>query len=272
MTTKSDSVTVGGVRLAVDVRGHGPPLLLLNGLGLDMSSWAPQLAAMARSFRVIAYDARGAGRSETPTGPYSTAQMADDALGLLDALGIERAHLLGLSMGGLVAQRLAADRPERIERLVLAASAARLPPRARHVIDLWSRLLQAGTAREIVLREQFAWVFSDRLLSDTAAVAELVTVLSSVPGPSPMGFARQAAACLAHDGGGLLERIAAPCLVMVGREDALLPVSSSQDLARAVPGARLAVLEGAGHAFASEIPEAFNDAVLRFLTVPGARP
>lgn len=267
-----DRITVGGVRLAVEIQGDGAPLLLLNGIGLDMSSWAPQVAALARSNRVIAFDARGAGRSDAPPGPYSTAQMAADALGLLDALGVQRAHVLGFSMGGLVAQRLAAGWPERVESLVLAASAARLPPRARHVIDLWSRLLQAGVEREILLRVQFAWVFSERLLADTATVTELIEALASLPGPSPVGFAGQAAACLDHDATGLLERIVAPCLVLAGREDALLPVPVSEALARAIPGARLAVLDGGGHAFTSEVSGAFNEAVLRFLGAQRARP
>jgi len=259
------TVKIGEMRLAVEIHGGGPPLLLLNGIGLDRSAWSSQIGPLAKAYRVIAFDARGAGQSDAPPGPYTTAQMADDAFAVLDALGVERAHLLGQSMGGLVAQEMALARPERVLSLLLAASAARLPPLARHVIDLWTRLLRAGVPREIFLREQLAWVFMESFYEDGEKVTSVVNALASVSGPSPEGFAGQAAACLGHDASGRLTRIEAPCRVLVGRQDMLLPVSVSEALAREIPGATLAILEGGGHGFAAEIAEEFNGAVLEFL-------
>ncbi len=266
--------TVGDSSLYYEVHGDGPPLVLVNGLGLEVGSWAPQVSVLSRRFRVVNFDNRGAGRSEAPPGPYSTAQMAGDTIRLLDLLGLDRVHVLGLSLGGFIAQELALQHPQRVKSLVLAATAARPPPRARHVIDLWRRMALAGVDREIILREQFAWSFTDKLLEEPSFVSDLVEMLVEHPyRPPPQGIAGQAAACLAHDSGPHLGRIAAPTLVLVGREDLVYPPRVAEQFAKAIPGARLAVLDGGGHAFASEIPPRFNETVLEFLqSVEGGPP
>jgi 3-oxoadipate enol-lactonase len=252
--------------LYFESHGEGIPLILLNGLGLDVSAWGLQIPALSRTHRVVVYDARGVGRSSATPPPYRMADLVSDALALLDALEIEQAHLLGLSMGGLVAQRLAVDHPARVRGLILAATAARLPPRARHVIDLWARMVSTGTAPETLLREQLAWVFSEGFFADERQVAQVTAVLLANPHPpSPRGIAGQAAACLEHDARAEISRIRAPTLVLVGRDDLLLPLTASQELAAAIPGARLSILEGTGHAFATENAERFNDLVLEFL-------
>lgn len=260
-------ISLPNIRLYFESHGGGAPLVLLNGLGLELSAWAPQIATLSRTHRVIAFDARGVGRSEAPPGPYRMADLVSDTLHLLDALEIERAHFLGLSMGGLVAQHLALDHAPRVRSIVLAATAARLPPRARHVIDLWGRMASAGTDPEILLREQLAWVFSEGFFEKERGVSDAVRVILANPHPpSPHGIVGQAAACLEHDTRSALSRIGVPSLVLVGRGDLMLPVSASEELSGKIPGSRLAIVEGAGHAFTSEKPVRFNELVLEFLT------
>jgi 3-oxoadipate enol-lactonase len=256
----------GGIELYYEIHGDGPPLVLINGLGLDIGSWAPQIGPLSSRFRVLAFDSRGAGRSDAPEGPYSAEQMAADTVALFDHLQLERVHILGFSLGGLIAQELALSHPGRVKSLVLASTAARLPPRAGHVIHVWRRMAQARVEPELFLREQLAWVFGERLFDEESRVSDVVRVMLSNPfPPSPQGFAGQAAACLGHDTRLRLGRIDVPTLVLVGREDVLLTVAASEQLAAGIPGAGLAVLDGGSHAFAAEIPDRFNEAVLQFL-------
>lgn len=260
------TVHLPNLDLYFESHGQGTPLLLLNGLGLDVAAWGPQLATLSRHYRVIALDWRGSGRSTPCPPPYRIAALATDALALLDSLGIERAHLLGLSMGGMVAQRLAVDHPSRVRGVILAASAARLPPRTRHVIDLWARMAASGTAPEVLLREQLAWVFADDFYADEGRMSQVLDMFLANPHPpSPQGIAGQAAACLDHDTRNELGRLRAPTLALVGQEDRLLPMSASEELVQAIAGARLAVVDRAGHAFATERAERFNELVLGFL-------
>ena len=253
-----------GASLHYETRGTGSPLLLLNGLGLDLSSWGPHADALARHHRVVLLDARGAGGSESPEPPYSTARLAEDALSLLEDLALGPVHVVGLSLGGLVAQELALLAPDRVKSLVLAASAARLGARSRRLIDAWRRLVLAGVDREAFCREQLAWVLGDDALDQDATVEGWTRALLSGPAPSPRGFAGQAAACVAHDTRERAARIRAPALALAGRDDAVVPVSASEALARLVPGARFAVLSG-GHAFAIESAAGFGEAVEQFL-------
>lgn len=257
---------LSNVELYYEIHGDGPPLLLITGLGLDVSGWAMQMGSFAAHSRLILFDNRGAGRSGAPEPPYSTGVMARDAVDLLDALGIEQAHVLGLSMGGLIAQEMALAAPDRVASLILATSAARLAPRTRHVVDTWQRMAQRGLDTETFVREQLAWVFTDRLFADPEKVSAIVSMMLSNPfPPPPHGLAGQAAACLAHDTRNRLTQIACPTLVLVGAQDILIPVQSSEALASEIPGARLVVLDECGHGFALETPERFNGAVIDFL-------
>jgi pimeloyl-ACP methyl ester carboxylesterase len=253
-----------GASLYYETRGTGSPLLLLNGLGLDLSAWGLLADALSGRHRVVLVDARGAGRSDSPAPPYSTLQLAEDALSLLDELALGAVHVIGLSLGGLVAQELALLAPDRVRSLVLAATAARLPGRSRRLIDAWSRLVLTGADREAFCREQLAWVLGDQALDEDAAVEGWAGALLGAPAPSPQGFAGQAAACIGHDTRERAARIRAPALVLAGGDDALMPPSASEALAGLVPSARYASLPG-GHAFAIESAAAFHAAVLQFL-------
>ena len=258
--------TINGIKLHYDTIGVGDPLLLITGLGADASSWGMQLPRLAAHFRVITFDNRGAGRSETPPGPYSTAEMARDAVALLDHLGIERAHVVGWSLGSLIAQELALSHGDRVHRLALLSTFAR--PDA--TIALWLTIAQQAEARGVdaagIALWSLPWMFTPAFMTQPAAVA------ASLP---PTGHATdlltvqrtaaQAAAILGHDSADRLQTITAPTLVLVGAEDILSPPVYAQEVAAAIPGAQLHLLDYGGHGMMWEYSEAVTDALLAFL-------
>lgn len=260
-------VTAGdGIR--VHYRAFGPrrgaPVLLLAGLGSDHRSWALQRAALGRHHRCLAVDNRGTGRSDVPTGPYSLERMAADAGAVLDHAGIERAHVIGASMGGALAVLLAASDPERVRSLVLCCTSGRLDAERRALLERWAAdaavhgvrsVLHDGLdhfvgPRSIARRRPF-----DRLAARVGAHASIE------------GFVGQCQALLAAPDHWIdrLDAITAPTLVLVGEHDALTPLADAERLAARIPRARLLVVPRAGHVVMLERPVAFNRAVRGFL-------
>lgn len=259
------SVEAGDIRIHYEIHGGGEPLLLITGLGADCSTWVFQVRDFSAEYRTIVFDNRDAGRTDPSPGPYTVRTLARDAASLMDALGIERAHVLGLSMGGYIAQELALERPEMVSGLVLASTAARIDQRGQIIVDTWSRMMSAGIDRELFVRDQLPWIFTGGVLNEPGKVDTVIrTHLSNPHTQSPEGYRRQVEAVRGFDVTGRLGEISAPALVIAGRDDLLVPVRFSQELAAGIPGAELVVLEG-GHALFTEFHEAFDRAVLDFL-------
>jgi pimeloyl-ACP methyl ester carboxylesterase/acyl carrier protein len=256
--------TIDGALLHYEIAGSGPPLLLLNGLGLDLSAWGPLVQELRGERQLVLLETRGSGLSGPPPEPCTTARFAADALTLLDHLSLGSVDVLGFSFGGLVAQELAILAPDRIRSLVLAATAARLPGRTRRVLDAWRRLVLAGVEADAFRREQFAWVFGPATLENDALFEGALATRADAPAPSPRGFAAQADACLAHDTRELASRIGAPALVLAGEDDVLLPAAAAETLAGLLPRGRFERHPG-GHAFLSESTRAVAASVLQFL-------
>jgi pimeloyl-ACP methyl ester carboxylesterase len=258
---------VGTVRLAYYVDGSGPPLLCIMGLGGRGTDWNPAfVAAMAPHHEMIRFDNRGTGRSDRPEEPYSLDVMADEAVGILDAVGRTRAHVLGVSMGGMIAQLVALRHPARVDRLVLIAThaggAAVTPPtpdamgalmgdRSRPVAELVREAMTTITAPGFAARRP-------------EAIDALVANAVALPTP-PASFARQMQAILASDRSARLAEIAAPTLVIHGVDDPLVPHANGEALARAIPDARLLSLEACGHMPMWECPDALARGIRRFL-------
>ncbi len=255
--------TIDGTSLHYEIRGSGSPLLLLNGIGLDTSAWGPVADALARERRLVLVDLRGSGRSGAPPPPYTTARLAADALALLDHLALGPVHVMGLSLGGLVAQELAIAAPRSVRSLVLAATAARLPARSRRALDAWRRLLPSAEW-EAFCREQMAWVFGATTLEDDAVVEAIAAGFVAAVPPARDGFAGQADAIIAHDTRDRVDRIRAPALVLAGEDDALVPRAASEALARLLPDARFEAFQG-GHAFLLESAAPVAARVIEFL-------
>ena len=215
--------------------------------------WASIAEPLSAARRVVAFDNRGSGRSTVTPGPYTTGGLAADAVGLLDALGIERADVFGMSLGGMIAQEVALGWPERVRRLVLGcthagvAHAAR-PPRESGLafaLDTDDWALRMRTLAPFAFAEGVDPAFLERFIAK-----------KSLDVQSAEGYAAQITAALGHDTLDRLDRISAPTLVLTGDDDRVIPGASSGPLAERIPGARLEVIEGAGHLFVLERPEA----------------
>jgi 3-oxoadipate enol-lactonase len=224
-------------------RLDGPPdapaVVLGNALGADMGMWDAQVPALAERFRVVRYDTRGHGGSPVPDDALSIADLSADLLGLLDHLGIERASLGGVSLGGMVAMWAAADAPERVDRLVLCCTSARLGPP-----EMWDERIatvRAAGTDALVDGALERW-FSPH--ADPAVVARFGAMLRGVPAD---GYAACCAAIRDMDQRDRLARVAAPTLVVAGSDDPATPPEHAELIAAAIPGARLAIVDGARH-------------------------
>src|SRR5262249_20878034 len=196
---------------------------LVMGIGYDSSLWKlAQVPALAKKFRVIIFDNRDVGRSSQARAPYTIADMADDVAGVLGGLDIERAHILGLSMGGMIAQQVALRHPPRIARLVLAGCGAAPARVAFDPIRAWAWLKHNDASGEAFACEQFTWLFSTAFRRNRAAVDSTLALLSSNPHPiTAAAYQRQADAYLAYDGLDQLASIRAPTLMIVCEQDLL---------------------------------------------------
>jgi pimeloyl-ACP methyl ester carboxylesterase len=249
------------MRVVWEVQGDGAPVLLVHGLGYTREGWGPLRKLLARRFRVLSYDNRGIGESEIPPGPYTVAELTDDAVDVLDAAGVEHAHVLGASLGGMVAQLLAAEHPERVERLVLVGTTpggAAAYPLPQQTLALMAEA--ASLAPDVALRR-----FVENALAPGSPLVDEVLAYRRRHPPDPAGWAAQAAAGASWDVDGRLGRITAPTLVVAGAADAVVDPRNAQLLADAIPEARLELLDGAGHLPFWERPEEFAALVERFL-------
>ena len=266
---RSGIVNANGQELFYEIHGAGPPLVLVMGIGYDSSLWTlQQVPALSTRFTLILLDNRDSGRSSRADHPYTIADMADDVAGLLDALDVGRTHLLGLSMGSMIGIEFALRHSERLDRLVLAGSAA---GPARSVIDpisVWNWVKANDPDGEMFGAQQFTWLFSTAFLRNQKAVQETAALLSSNPNPiGTQAYARQAHAYLQFDATDRLHAVKAPTMVVVGEQDLLTPPWIAREVADEIPGARFEVVTGAGssHVVMLERPDDFNKLVVDFL-------
>ena len=261
-------VHTGAVTLDYELRGQGPPLLMINGFRRSRVVWLePLLAALEPHFRLVLFDNRGTGHSDQPEEGYSIEAFADDCAGLLGALEIPRAHVFGTSMGGMIAQRLAARHPARVHGLVLGCTnfgKGSVSPDKR----IWELLrLTPGEgldAREVAYRQEEAYVVDSFRQTHRALLDELFEIVNA--NPTPLHAVKgHLAAIESFDGGGDLGSISAPTLVLTGAEDRLIPAENSRRIAEAIPGAKLKLLPDAAHVFWIEKPQETAQALVDFL-------
>jgi len=261
-------VGVNGQQLYYEVHGSGAPLVLVMGIGYDATLWAQQVPTLSQHYRVIVFDNRDSGRSSRASRSYSIADMADDIVGLLDALNIGRTHLLGISMGAMIAQEFAIRHPERLDRLILTGTAACTARAQFDAIQSWAFVKTHDAEGLSFASQQFVWLFSDDFLRNEHAVAQTLEMLGS--NPHPVGadaYRRQADAYLAHDTLDRLGDVLAPTLVVAGERDRLTPPWTCREVADAIPDSCFVVVEGPGasHVLPLERPDDFNTLVLDFL-------
>jgi pimeloyl-ACP methyl ester carboxylesterase len=253
-----------GTRIAWAERGAGAPLLLVHGLGYAGSwGWGPVLEPLGGRFRVLAFDNRGIGGSDRPAGPYSTRLMAEDAVAVLDAAGVDKAHVVGTSLGGMIAQELALAHPERVDRLVLACTTPGGPagyPMPEHTVRLITQPLDLPRDERfrVFVRNAFSEPYDE-------ATVEEITQLRMEEAQPLEAWQAQAAAGVGHDALERVSEIGAPTLVVTGTADEVVDPRNSELLAVRIPGARLERFEGAGHLFFWQEPERFVTLVEEFL-------
>jgi pimeloyl-ACP methyl ester carboxylesterase len=252
-------IRVGGLSLWVEQSGNGPAVLLVAGLGYSNWCWRELQSALSPDYGVISFDNRGTGRSDKPAGPYSIAMLADDAAGLLRALKVPSAHVVGHSMGGYIAMTLALAQPEMVRTLTLVGTTCGGPgtvPVPETTLRLWSEV--AGLPPEQSARRSMPTSFAPGWTERNPQRFErLLAARLRYPTP-PQCWAAQYAACAAYIERGIdAGRIRCPTLVIHGTEDRVVPYPNGVTLARRIPGARLVTLPGGGHLPPQEDPEGF---------------
>jgi 3-oxoadipate enol-lactonase len=261
------AIAADGTPIAYEATGRrdGPPLLMLQGLGVDHRGWALQRFPFGRRYRCLAVDNRGVGGSAAAPRPFSLEQMADDAVAVLDSEGVATAHVLGASMGGVLAQILAVRHPERVRSLVLACTACRHHDWRRELFGEWATDVADDGMGALSGDEGLRWLVGPRLHKRLGAWLNLMARL--LLQADPQSFAAQAHAILdASDELRFdLAGVRVPALVITGTQDLLTPLGDGEELAELLAHARLVELRGAGHALMAETPNAFNRAVLAFL-------
>lgn len=261
---------VNGINIGYNVSGQGEPLVLITGFAGTENSWIFQKRAFKKYFQVVTFDNRGVGRTDKPDGPYTIRSMADDTVGLIDYLGIDKAHILGVSMGGMIAQELAINYPERVQKLILGSTFARRDEISGHSEEYRRALgLDEGytddDVRRVPIRRRMSVVFS--LAFNERLYRTVVVPLSKVYARSigTKGVAAQLEAILGHDTMDRLHLVQAPTLVIAGMRDRLYRPRSSDVLATTIPNARLVKVDRGSHAFFMEMRGRFNNEVLSFL-------
>jgi 3-oxoadipate enol-lactonase len=257
-----------GVDLYYEVHGEGEPLLLIMGLSLSSKSWFRTVPALSEHFKVIVFDNRGTGLSGKPDSPYSIELMAEDARDVLDAVEVDTAHVYGISMGGMIAQRLALKYPKRIRSLVLGCTTSGGANHVQPGADVSMLMLSRGSSA--ATPEEMAWATAPILYSQsflenhTNLVAEDIQRRIEIP-ILPYAYLRQLQACLAHDTYDELGQIKAPTLVIHGDEDRLVPYENGLTLARTIPNAEFLTVPGAGHIYVTEAIDLVNEKVIDFI-------
>jgi pimeloyl-ACP methyl ester carboxylesterase len=249
----------GSVQLWWDEEGTGDPVLLIMGFSYPSAMWHRVWPALTDRYRVIRFDNRGVGKSDAPKEPWSIADMADDAIAVLDAAGVSRAHVYGASMGGGIAQELALRHPERVASLVLGCTAA--PPKREggpQKIPRIFRVIPPSLLIRARAHRGYGEGTPESAIKDDRAILRATRMSSG-------GLLNQARAVAAYDSQDRVSQIDVPTLVIHGDHDQTVPVEMGRELASRIPGAQLAIIPGAGHNFITSIDSPANHLVKEFL-------
>lgn len=263
------TIAYHGRQIEYELQGEGsrPPLVLSTGTGGSYKGWLPlQAAELSVGRTLVLYNHRGVGESDDDGQRFSTTDLADDLVGLLDALSIPEVDILGAFMGGMAAQELALSHPARVRRLVLTGTYARADAKRRMLLDHWASLAARDGSMDTMARERMLWSLQDDMLAQTDLIEGMMDHLArrDVPFTADL-FARQCHACMEHDTYDRLPSLDQPTLVISGRLDQLTPPKFHRELAEEIPNARLTTLRYAAHLVMVEAAERFNALVLTFL-------
>jgi 3-oxoadipate enol-lactonase len=261
-------ITANGISINCQLEGPaaGPVVTLSHSLATNLSMWDPQIPALVSRYRVLRYDTRGHGKTDAPGGPYSLEELAEDARALLQALGIARTHLVGLSMGGFIGQILALTYPRMLQSLVLCDTTSRVPPEAKGMWD--ERIRVAGTqGMEAHVEPTIGRWFTAPFREQRPDVVNPVRAM--IRGTNPQGYIGCCHAIAALNLTDRLDGITAPTLIIVGEDDPATPVAASRTIHERIRGSELVILKSASHLANIEQVQSFNQALLGFLAKRG---
>lgn len=258
-----------GARIYWDEQGQGEPVLLIMGLGYPSAMWHRTRPTLASQYRTIALDNRGIGRSDVPQGPYPIALMASDAAAVLEAASIPRAHVFGVSMGGMIAQEFVLQYPQRVLSLILGCTAAGGPSAARAEAEATQMLMR----RDKMSPEQAAEAAVPFIYDPTTPRERIDEDLALRRPwfPTPEGYAAQLQGILGWEANSRLGQIVAPTLVIHGESDRLVPPANAKLIAERIPGAKLIMIPHASHLFLTDQTEVAHRAILHFLAAQSGR-
>jgi pimeloyl-ACP methyl ester carboxylesterase len=264
-------VDVDGLSIHYEVQGEGDPLLLIPYLSADHACYAFQLPAYTERFSCIAVDLPGAGESDKPSGPYATETYADQLAGFLGAIGIERAHVAGVSLGAAVGMQLAARHPERVRSLSLHSAWDRTDSYLRTVVELWRAVAGASASvADAVIEGIFPFCFTPEMYVERPEYVQgLADFVRGRPAQPLDAFLAQSEAVLAHDAASVLGQVQAPTLVTFGAHDLVTSTRFVERLTGSIAASQLTVFDHLSHAGLHEDPEEFNRATLEFLLAQG---
>ncbi len=264
------TIKVGDIDIHYEIHGEGEPLVLIMGYGGNSGQWFRQVPGLSQEYHVIAFDNRGTGQSDKPDISYTMEMMAGDVAGLLNALGIDAAHVYGVSMGGMIAQHVALNHPEKVLGLVLGCTTCggeqhSVVPDAEAMTILFDMERMQRLTPEEIIKETMPFLCSQAFIDNTPDVIRQFTENSMEYVTPLQSYTRQAEAIMGHDTYDRLPDIKVPTLVITGDADRIVPAENSQIIASRIPDAELVVLEGMGHGFFIEAAEEANRAIVDFL-------
>ena len=267
MNTVEKEILVKDLSFHVEITGEGEPLVLIMGLGAAGDKWRPNVAAYSRQFQCITIDNRGAGRSSKPeAASYSTQEMAEDVLGIMDALEIRQAHVNGVSMGGAIAQHLAADYPQRIRSLILTSTFASVSNSFRRAIETLRDAIDQLDPTTFKRLNQ--WMTFSQTTQNTREEMLLAAQKQDMAYPYPMphyAYKAQCNACLSHNMANRLREINAPTLIAAGDSDLFVTMEKTMELYEGISGSQLYLCRGGGHVHEWEYLKEYNNATMEFL-------
>jgi pimeloyl-ACP methyl ester carboxylesterase/molybdopterin/thiamine biosynthesis adenylyltransferase len=264
---KTHRAKVNGAELYYEMEGEGDNLLLIGPLGADSSFWARQVQQLSKYFRVITFDSRGTGFSTACKQSHSTVEIAEDAIALLKKLGIRRTHVVGLALGGLVAQHIAVLQPTLVDQMALVSTYAKADEVISATVAYWQQIATRQGMDALFDASVESLFSSDYVQSANGEIDKLRTFFH-LNLQDPKNFIYQSTAGVLHDSRALLSKIACPTLVLHGGTDRVVDVSHGKDLAAGIRGSRFHLMERGSHFMNWEHPESFNETVFQFFAAP----
>ncbi|MEL7670909.1 alpha/beta hydrolase [Methanobacterium sp.] len=258
---------VNDINMYYEIHGEGEALILISGNGAESSQWKDMIPTFSKDYKVIPFDNRGAGRTDRPDIEYSMDMMTEDVIGLMDVLGIERAHILGASMGGMIAQNIAYLYPDRVKSLILVVTSMKNSHRVNYACKQAIKRVMDGSDPDALAEYSAVWSFPEEVLANHGAVDRIKSAMAHVLNPQTVNtFKRQNDALATFDSSGWISELTAPTLVIAGDGDIIWPQKySGQELAKALSGSKFVSIPGAHMAYLLSA-EAFQNHVVEFLT------